>query len=62
MKGVEGIPLKYIIMLLVAIIVAAAFMFIANLLLNQGIETTQATGNLLNQALDIATEDLLNPP
>ena len=53
----EGLPLKYIAMLLIAFLVVAAFVSITNLMSATAVNTTQMTNSTLNSIL---TETLGN--
>jgi hypothetical protein len=60
LKGLEGMPLKYIAMLIVAAIIMVAFMNIVNMVMTMSINATQTANGTLMAVLDQSIGNTLN--
>jgi hypothetical protein len=59
MKGVEGLPLKYIIMLLVAVIIIATLIHVTNMFSATAIAGTEQANQTLNTVLEESLGNVL---
>ena len=60
LKGIEGLPLKYILIILVAALVITAVVTIINTITAQAIISTNQTLDIMNQSTTQALELLKN--
>ena len=52
MKGIEGLPFKYIVLILSSIIILAAFFYVLNIYKVTSIDNINSVGSFLNNAID----------
>ncbi|HLC51106.1 MAG TPA: hypothetical protein VJH90_01895 [archaeon] len=59
MKGIEGLPFKYIVLILSSIIILAAFFYVLNIYKVTSIDNINSVGSFLNNAIDKNLESVL---
>ncbi len=59
MKGIEGLPLKYMAMLLMSMLVIAAFVHIASILATTGFQGVSQSNQTLNEILNKSIGNVL---
>ena len=60
MKGIEGLPLKYIVMILTASVIIASMLYITDIFTGMVIIGTEQTNQTLNVILDQSIGNFLN--
>ena len=59
MKGIEGLPFKYIVLILSSIIILAAFFYVFYIYKVTSIDNINSVGSFLNNAIDKNLESVL---